>query len=37
MTPVDLPEEYYKAVGKQARKRVVAAGVRLGVLLGAKP
>jgi hypothetical protein len=33
MTPVDLPVEYYKAAGAQARKRVVAAGVRLGELL----
>lgn len=33
MTPVELPEEYFKAAGEQARKRVVAAGVRLGALL----
>jgi hypothetical protein len=31
--PVDLPVEYYKAVGEQARKRVLAAGLRLGALL----
>jgi hypothetical protein len=35
MTPIDLPVEYYKAAGEQARKRVVAAGVRLGALLKA--
>ncbi len=33
MTPIDLPVEYYRAAGEQARKRIVAAGVRLGVLL----
>ncbi len=33
MTPVELPEEYYKAAGEQARKRVLAAGLRLGELL----
>jgi hypothetical protein len=32
MTPVDLPVEYYKAAGGQARKRVLAAGLRLGAL-----
>jgi hypothetical protein len=37
MTPVELPAEYYKAAGEQARKRVLAAGLRLGVLLGVKP
>jgi hypothetical protein len=33
MTPIDLPVEYYKAAGEQARKRVLAAGLRLGALL----
>src|SRR5262245_12645105 len=33
MTPVNLPVEYYKATGEQARKRVLAAGLRLGALL----
>lgn len=33
MTPVTLPEEYYKAAGEQARKRIVAAGVRLGAII----
>lgn len=33
MTPVELPVEYYKAAGFQARKRVLAAGLRLGSLL----
>src|SRR6185295_3376646 len=31
--PIELPAEYYKAAGEQARRRVVAAGVRLGVML----
>jgi hypothetical protein len=33
IAPIDLPLEYYKAAGEQARKRVLAAGLRLGVLL----
>ena len=33
MTPVELPVEYYKAAGEQARKRVLAAGLRLGAML----
>jgi hypothetical protein len=33
MTPVELPVEYYKAAGEQARKRALAAGLRLGALL----
>ncbi len=33
ITPVELPVEYYKAAGEQARKRVLAAGLRLGTLL----
>ena len=33
MTPVELPVEYYKKAGEQARKRVLAAGLRLGALL----
>lgn len=33
MTPVELPVEYYKDAGEQARKRVLAAGLRLGALL----
>jgi S1/P1 Nuclease len=33
MTPVELPVEYYKAAGEQARKRVLAAGLRLGAIL----
>ena len=35
MTPVELPMEYYKAAGEQARKRVLAAGLRLGQILKA--
>ena len=33
MAPVELPVEYYKAAGEQARKRVLAAGLRLGQML----
>lgn len=33
MTPVELSVEYYKAAGEQARKRVLAAGLRLEALL----
>src|SRR5689334_15470437 len=33
MTPIELPQEYYKAAGEQARKRVLTAGLRLGALL----
>jgi hypothetical protein len=33
MTPINLPPAYYKAAGEQARKRVLAAAIRLGALL----
>jgi hypothetical protein len=33
LTPVDLAPEYFKAAGEHARKRVLAAGLRLGALL----
>jgi len=33
LEPIDLPEAYYKTAGEQARKRVLAAGLRLGTLL----
>ncbi len=33
LEPISLPLEYYKQVGEQARKRVVAGGVRLGEVL----
>ena len=33
IAPIDLPLEYYKAAGELARKRIVAAGVRLGTML----
>jgi hypothetical protein len=33
MTPIDLPVEYYQAAGEQARKRLLAARLRLGALL----
>ena len=33
ITPVTLPQEYYGSAGEQARKRVLAAGLRLGTLL----
>jgi hypothetical protein len=32
--PIDLPREYYKQAGEVARQRVLAAGIRLGVVLG---
>jgi hypothetical protein len=35
MTAVELPVEYYEKAGEQARKRVLAAGLRLGELLKA--
>jgi hypothetical protein len=35
IAPIDLPVEYYRAAGEQARKRVLAAGLRLGALLKA--
>ncbi len=35
--PFSLSEEYYPQSGKIARQRVVAAGLRLAALLGAKP
>ena len=34
---IDLPEEYLKAAGEHAQRRVIAAGVRLAALLGAEP
>jgi hypothetical protein len=33
LTPIDLPKEYYKKAGEIARQRVLAAGIRLGILL----
>jgi hypothetical protein len=33
LEPIELPQAYYKAAGEQARRRIVAAGVRLGILL----
>ena len=33
IAPIDLPVEYYKAAGELSRKRIVAAGVRLGAML----
>ncbi|TWU27559.1 S1/P1 nuclease [Bythopirellula polymerisocia] len=32
--PIVLPESYYKQAGEHARARVVAAGLRLGAMLG---
>jgi hypothetical protein len=37
LAPINLPERYLKAAGETARARVVAAGLRLAMLLGAKP
>jgi hypothetical protein len=33
ITAIELPQSYYKEAGEQARRRILAAGVRLGVLL----
>lgn len=33
LTPIELPEEYYTTAGEHARRRIVAAGVRLGAML----
>ena len=35
LQPVVLPESYLKEAGQHARARIVAAGMRLGVVLGA--
>jgi hypothetical protein len=32
-----VSDEYLKAAGEHARKRIIAAGIRLSVLLGAEP
>jgi hypothetical protein len=37
LAPIDLPREYLTQAGATARQRVVAAGLRLGVLLGGDP
>ncbi len=31
---INLPRDYYRTAGFEARKRVLAAGIRLGILLG---
>ena len=36
LQPFDLTTEYSRAAGHQARLRIIAAGVRLGVMLGGK-
>ena len=36
LQPFDLTTEYLRAAGHQARLRIIAAGVRLGVMLGGK-
>ncbi len=33
MTPIGLPDDYYRTAGEVARERIVKAGVRLGALL----
>ena len=35
--PIDLPAEYYKTAGEQARRRIVAAGLRLAAVLRQPP
>jgi hypothetical protein len=35
--PIELPEGYYKRAGEHARRRVVAAGVRLAEMLIGNP
>lgn len=35
LEPIALPEEYYRQAGEIARKRVIAAGLRLGAMLKA--
>lgn len=37
LPPISLSPDYLKQAGRESRQRVVAAGVRLGVLLGGKP
>ena len=37
LQPLVLPEAYLKEAGQHARARIVAAGVRLGVVLGGEP
>lgn len=37
MRPLELPVAYMQKAGSIARERVVAAGMRLGVMLGAEP
>lgn len=34
LSPIDLPEAYYTTAGERARERVIAAGMRLGLMLG---
>ncbi len=36
LPPMDLPTEYMREAGREARLRVIVGGVRLGVLLGGK-
>jgi len=37
LASINLPRAYLEAAGEHARARVVAAGLRLAVLLGARP
>lgn len=37
LVPIELTDDYLKQAGQLARERVLAAGVRLGVLLGGRP
>jgi hypothetical protein len=34
--PIELSEDYYKQAGEHAKARIIAAGLRLGALLGGK-
>ncbi len=36
LPPMGLPADYMREAGREARLRVIAAGVRLGMLLGGK-
>jgi hypothetical protein len=34
LAPIELPDAYMKQAGDQARRRIIAAGLRLGTMLG---
>lgn len=37
LPPISLSPDYLRQAGREGRRRVIAAGVRLGVMLGGKP